>query len=295
MKYHNIEDPPKGNSQKSVRKTILLILFFTTLTTFPLFLRRAPPPPPLEAPTCDISNGTWVPSLDPPYYTNDTCKLIIDEQNCMKFGRPDSDFLRWRWSPDSCDLPRFDAGKFLSLVGDNKSMAFVGDSVGKNQMYSLLCLLAGEAGEPDHVSVAEFGHGNETTYFKRFVFRGRYNFTVATLWAPFLVRAEESDPNGYSRNSRMNLFIDEPSPGWWPEVAAFDYVVVSAGQWFFRPAMIYRNKTLIGCSNCPKLDSDSGPDSLPRLTTFEVYREAFRTTFRGLVELRGRGYGGLIS
>lgn len=91
---------------------------------------------------CDIFRGEWV--YDPnrlPFYTNFTCPEIFDQQNCMKFGRPDSDFLKWRWKPAGCELPPFDALRFLELV-NGKSMAFVGDSLARNQMQSLLCLLA---------------------------------------------------------------------------------------------------------------------------------------------------------
>lgn len=91
---------------------------------------------------CDVFRGEWVPYPNATYYTNETCPLIDDQQNCLKFGRPDTEFLRWRWKPDSCELARFDAIEFLDIV-KGKSMAFVGDSVGRNQMLSLLCLLAG--------------------------------------------------------------------------------------------------------------------------------------------------------
>lgn len=90
---------------------------------------------------CDISIGKWVPFTKGPYYTNATCSLIIDQQNCIKFGRPDTEFMKWRWKPDECELPLFDAVQFLELVR-GKSLTFVGDSVGRNQMESLLCLLA---------------------------------------------------------------------------------------------------------------------------------------------------------
>lgn len=91
---------------------------------------------------CDVFRGQWVPYPNATYYTNETCPMISDQQNCLKFGRPDTEFLRWRWMPDSCELPRFDAVEFLDIV-KGKSVAFVGDSVGRNQMQSLLCLLAG--------------------------------------------------------------------------------------------------------------------------------------------------------
>ena len=90
---------------------------------------------------CEVLHGNWV--YDPnkrPFYSNFTCPHIFDQQNCMKFGRPDSEFLKWRWKPTECDLPSFDAAQFLELV-KGRSMAFVGDSVARNQMESLLCLL----------------------------------------------------------------------------------------------------------------------------------------------------------
>lgn len=90
---------------------------------------------------CNIFSGNWIHSPEGPYYTNETCHWIIDEQNCMKFGRPDSEYLHWRWKPDECELPLFNATLFLNLVR-GKKMVFVGDSVGRNQMQSLLCLLS---------------------------------------------------------------------------------------------------------------------------------------------------------
>ena len=82
-----------------------------------------------------------MPDDEPPYYTNLTCPFIDDLQNCMKFGKPSLEFMRWRWRPDGCDLPRFDAARFLEAMR-GKSMAFVGDSLARNHLKSLLCLLS---------------------------------------------------------------------------------------------------------------------------------------------------------
>ena len=146
MKLHDIHDSPK--------KVIVLFLSFILLTSIPFCLKNISPLS-LSTPESDISslksleessknchvfNGTWVPYLEEPYYTNQTCHLIIDQQNCLKFGRPDKEFLKWRWKPDECELPLFDAIQFLEIVR-GKSLAFLGDSLGINQMNSLLCLL----------------------------------------------------------------------------------------------------------------------------------------------------------
>lgn len=90
---------------------------------------------------CDIFTGEWIPNPAAPYYTNKTCWAIHEHQNCMKYGRPDSDFMKWRWKPDGCDLPLFNPFQFLDIVR-GKSLAFVGDSVGRNQMQSMICLLS---------------------------------------------------------------------------------------------------------------------------------------------------------
>jgi hypothetical protein len=94
---------------------------------------------------CDIFQGEWVPDESSPQYTNLTCSYIQEHQNCMMYGRPDLEFLKWRWKPAGCDLPRFDPDKFLRLVG-NKTLAFVGDSLARNHMQSLLCLLSKVSG-----------------------------------------------------------------------------------------------------------------------------------------------------
>lgn len=90
---------------------------------------------------CDIFSGEWVPNPEAPYYTNTTCWAIHEHQNCMKYGRPDTEFMKWRWKPNDCELPIFNPFQFLDIMR-GKSMAFIGDSVGRNQMQSLLCLLS---------------------------------------------------------------------------------------------------------------------------------------------------------
>jgi hypothetical protein len=81
-----------------------------------------------------------VPDPDAPYYTNHTCKVIHEHYDCMRYGKPDLGFVNWRWRPDGCDLPRFNPWRFLHMMR-GKSLAFVGDSLGRNQKDSLICLL----------------------------------------------------------------------------------------------------------------------------------------------------------
>lgn len=59
----------------------------------------------------------------------------------MKNGRPDTDFMYWRWKPKDCELPQFDGQKFLGMMR-NKAWALIGDSISRNHVQSLLCILA---------------------------------------------------------------------------------------------------------------------------------------------------------
>ncbi|KAE8678311.1 hypothetical protein F3Y22_tig00111427pilonHSYRG00421 [Hibiscus syriacus] len=89
---------------------------------------------------CDLYQGNWFYDPQGPSYTNNSCPVITQMQNCQGNGRLDKEYENWRWKPSKCDLPRFDAKKFLELMR-GKTLAFIGDSVARNQMESLLCLL----------------------------------------------------------------------------------------------------------------------------------------------------------
>lgn len=95
---------------------------------------------------CDLFTGKWVKNPSGPAYTNESCGLMDGHQNCMKNGRPDSGYLYWKWSPRDCGLPHFDARRFLELM-TNKTWALIGDSISRNHVESLLCILSGVSSE----------------------------------------------------------------------------------------------------------------------------------------------------
>lgn len=56
---------------------------------------------------CNLFIGSW--ALDPSYplYDPSDCPFIDNEFNCQKFGRPDTQYLKYSWKPDSCSIPRY--------------------------------------------------------------------------------------------------------------------------------------------------------------------------------------------
>ncbi|KDP24358.1 hypothetical protein JCGZ_25654 [Jatropha curcas] len=219
---------------------------------------------------CNIFHGKWIwyPNTGS-HYTNTTCRGISDHQNCIKFGRLDTDFLKWRWKPEQCELSLFNATQFLELVR-GKSMAFVGDSLGRNHMESLLCLLA-TVGYPLDVNTSD-------PSFKKWVFVN-YNFTLASFWSPHLVKAIDTEPNGPTYNRLMNLYLDEANEAWAAQIEAFDYVIISAGRWFYGPQVFFEKGKTVGCYLCLK-------NNIKNLTMFYGYRRVFRTAFKTLMGLK---------
>ncbi|TXG57852.1 hypothetical protein EZV62_015681 [Acer yangbiense] len=218
---------------------------------------------------CDIFSGEWVPNPEAPYYSNTTCWAIHENQNCMKYGRPDTEFMKWRWKPDGCDLPIFNPAQFLEIVR-GKSLAFVGDSVARNQMQSLICLLS-RVEYPVDVSYTP------DERFKRWKYT-TYNFTLAMYWTPHLVKAKEADSNGPTHTGLFNLYLDEFDEEWTTQIEDFDYIVISAGHWFFRPMVFYENNQVVGCRYCLK-------DNVTDLPMSYGYRKAFRTAFKAINSL----------
>ncbi|KAK7246374.1 hypothetical protein RIF29_41242 [Crotalaria pallida] len=89
---------------------------------------------------CNLFIGSWVVDPSYPLYDSSSCPFIDAEFDCQKYGRPDKQYLKYAWKPDSCALPRFDGVDFLKRWKGKKIM-FVGDSLSLNMWESLSCMI----------------------------------------------------------------------------------------------------------------------------------------------------------
>ncbi|XP_062227630.1 protein trichome birefringence-like 37 [Phragmites australis] len=99
------------------------------------------------ASSCDLFQGRWVADESYPLYNASNCPFVPDVFDCRRNGRPDTAYLKFRWSPSGCSLPRFDGVDFLRRWR-GKTIMFVGDSLSMNQWVSLACML--DAAAPAH-------------------------------------------------------------------------------------------------------------------------------------------------
>lgn len=153
----------------------------------------------------------------------------------------------------------------------NKGWGLIGDSILRNQVQSLLCLLS-KAEEP-----VEVYHDNEFKN-RRWHFQS-YNFTVSIVWAPFLIKSGIFENEDGVSTSEIQLHLDILDANWTSQYESFDYIIISGGQWFLRTAVYWENGAVVGGHN-------SQNKNLAELGFEHLYRKTLQNVFNFIVSAK---------
>ncbi|KAG8366092.1 hypothetical protein BUALT_Bualt17G0040000 [Buddleja alternifolia] len=153
---------------------------------------------------CDIYNGRWVRDDTKPYYPPGSCPYIDRDFDCHLNGRPDNEYVKWRWQPYDCDIPTLNMTDFLERLR-GKKLVFVGDSLNRNMWESLVCVL--RHGVKDKKRVYEISGRHEFKKKGFYAFRFEdYNCSVDFVSSPFLVKESSfKGKNGSFETLRLDL------------------------------------------------------------------------------------------
>uniref|UniRef100_A0A5B7ABA5 Uncharacterized protein n=1 Tax=Davidia involucrata TaxID=16924 RepID=A0A5B7ABA5_DAVIN len=177
---------------------------------------------------CNLFDGRWIPDESYPLYNASECPFAEQGFNCLANRRKDRGYLKWRWKPKNCDIPRFDVHAILEKLR-GKRIVFVGDSLSRTQWESMICLLM--TGVEDKKSVYEV-NGNKITKQIRYlgVRFSSFNFTIEFYRSIFLV-LPSSVPKRAPKRVKSTLKLDkldDISKEWIDS----DILVFNSGHWW---------------------------------------------------------------
>ncbi|CAN6344151.1 unnamed protein product [Urochloa humidicola] len=214
------------------------------------------PPLVLPPPTCDLSSGRWVfDNVSTPAYREKECTFLTKQVTCLANGRPDDTWQYWKWQPNDCSLPTFDARRFMETLR-GKRLMFVGDSLNRNQWESLVCLVQPILSKGRKKVVKR---GSLTIFHAK-----EYRATLEFYWAPFLVESNSDNPNFHSIDQR--IIRPERIEGhakYWKDV---DYLIFNTYIWWMNTADMKVRR--------PNSRFWSQHDEVPRV---EAYGRVFKT------------------
>ncbi|KAI3711512.1 hypothetical protein L1987_70050 [Smallanthus sonchifolius] len=140
--------------------------------------------------------------------TSQTMESTVTDAPMTKVETQDFGYEKLKWQPKDCKMDDFTGVKFLKRMRD-KTLAFVGDSLGRQQFQSLMCMVTGGEEMPDVEDVGKeyrlvkaHGSARPDGWAYRFL---ATNTTIVYYWSASLCDIEPVDSTSESTDYAMHL------------------------------------------------------------------------------------------
>ncbi|KAH0652399.1 hypothetical protein KY289_030077 [Solanum tuberosum] len=180
---------------------------------------------------CNFARGRWIAERRRPLYSGFKCKQwLSDMWACRLTQRTDFSYEGYRWQPENCEMPDFNGSEFLRRMQD-KTIAFIGDSLGRQQFQSLMCMATGGEDMPEVENVGwKYGLVKPRGAIRPDGWAYRFpntNTTILYYWSASLCGIEPFNVTDPATKSAMNL--DQPPAFLRKYLDQFDVVVLNTG------------------------------------------------------------------
>ncbi|XP_074269304.1 protein trichome birefringence-like 16 [Silene latifolia] len=206
---------------------------------------------------CNYAVGKWLADDHRPFYSGARCTQWLSEPwACRVSDRTDFSYEKFRWVPNECEMDEFSGSKFLRWMR-GKTIAFFGDSLGRQQFQSLMCMLSGGKERRDVIDVGwEYGlvikpgARRPDGWAYRFT---RTNTTILFYWSACLCdlqQLNQSDPN-----SEIAMHLDRPPSFLQHFLDKFDVLVLNTGH-HWNPEKFEKNHWVMHVRGMPTPDKN---------------------------------------
>ncbi|XP_021811928.1 protein trichome birefringence-like 14 isoform X2 [Prunus avium] len=180
---------------------------------------------------CNYAKGRWVADSRRPLYSGLKCKQWLSEMwACRLTQRTDFSFEGYRWKPMNCEMPDFERSTFLRRMQD-KTIAFIGDSLGRQQFQSLMCMASGGEDSPEVQNVGkEYGLVKRRGAIRPDGWAYRFpdtNTTILYYWSASL--CDLVPLNISDKASDIAMHLDRPPAFMRQFLPRFDVLVLNTG------------------------------------------------------------------
>ncbi|KAL5728560.1 hypothetical protein ACHQM5_001631 [Ranunculus cassubicifolius] len=180
---------------------------------------------------CNYAKGKWVEDKTRPLYSGFGCKRWLSGMwACRLTQRTDFAYESFRWRPKDCSMPEFKESSFLKRMQD-KTIAIIGDSLGRQQFQSLMCMATGGKQRSDVLDVGkEYGLVKARGSIRPDGWAYRFpttNTTILYYWSASLSDLERINATDPSTDWAMHL--DRPPAFLRKYIHKFDVLVLNTG------------------------------------------------------------------